>query len=305
MQKHIFTQEKISTIFREYSMIHIDFGYCVFKVIENKKINKIDRVNSLTTGNTVTSDKPYTVQGLCLISDFQKAFSDNVTPRPLHSLILSDAQLDLFAQYGFHVFDRNSKNSDTAFTSIKGIITEFNPPEFNIDLLSPSFELSYNSLFHSNIFDIIEAHPELLNSIYIVNSSEHYIKHLDGSYMPIGITFSYSDGNMSLKKYDLNMVEDFIKNRDGIIVFQSSFRSKQITEDCLQTSVPIYNNKSGLNKEIQFFIKPTKLEFNKMKQHIFKSGGFKSYTEAVWELDLFGLNSCSIANNSYHDYVDL
>jgi hypothetical protein len=291
---------------RDIKMIQINSTHCVYKVTSSYKLEKfydtLEGQSSYHSSNGSVS----VVQGLCLLVDFYEYISIGDTDLPSEgdkTLILSQGHIDLFSQYGFTVFldDKSFYLGDVAFTSKDNAMISFEMPSFNISDYSPSKMLDYQNLSHYNIFDVIEKHPELSQSLYTFDYKLQIIKDLNGDYLPLGIIYTDTFGFLSSKKYDLNLVTEWIKSNSNVVVL-SIANNLSMNQDNFVSKLPNWDNSGKDEETIEFYIKFNKDEYN-ILMNIVNScpeNNIDIY-EAIWNTDLINLNNCANFSKSYFD----
>lgn len=298
-------QSEIQSITRDVKMIQLNSTHCVYKVTSNHTSEKSYDTLDGQIDSSNSKGHESSVQGLCLLTDFNEYISIGDYELPSEgdsTLILSQEHINLFSQYGFTVFydDKSCYLGDIAFTSKDNVMISFDMPSFNINDYSPSTMLSYESLFHKNIFDVIEKHPELANSLYTFDYKLHLIKDLNGDYLPLGVIYTDTCGYMSSKKYDLDLVSEWIKANSNVVVL-SNIDNLSITQDNFAFNLPDWDSSGQDEQAIEFYIKFTKEQYNLLMAIVNECPEkHMDIHEAIWNTDIINLNHCAEYSNSYH-----
>jgi hypothetical protein len=301
-------QEIVTKNVRKFYRMDIGNGYSAYKVDsicvgQTKDISEDERESIYSHDQIITSE-----QGICRTSHIMAAKRKDKTPRPKNILILSQHHLDIYAKLGFHAFSSNLF-AQTSYEFLgEGLFNEFkNDNDFNLANYAPVKDISYQDKHHKNIYDLLMEYPDLIEDLFIIDDMTNSIFNLKKEAQPVALMFDYMNGYLSNRKYDLEKVSEWIKERGGIIVFQHSNKSyEKISVNNFIQTVPDYNNDSGKEQHISFFLSPSKEEYQQLAQ---LTDNFRSSDifEFIWDNDLFGLNKFSLEefNDCYHERLNL
>lgn len=298
-------QSEIRNISRNIQMIQINPTHCVYKVTTNHTSELSYGLIDGENGSSNSNGHELIVQGLCLLNDFNEYIDMGCSDFPSEgdcSLILSQGHIDLFAQYGFCVFHDFGSiyMGDVGFKSHNDEMISFELPSFEFNSYSPSPLIDYKKCSHDNIYDIIEAHPELAKSIYSFDYNRHVIIDLNGDYLPLAVAYSDYWGMLSSKKYDLNLVSQWIKNNSDVVVL-SKTDNLSLTQDNLIIDLPDWDDSGVCDQTIEFLVKLNKDEYNSMMKIVDDKKQQSDVYKAIWDIDLIGLNHCATYSKSYYD----
>lgn len=98
--------------------------------------------------------------------------------------------------------------------------------------------------------------------LVMFNWGSHELVDLDGNYIPVAVrvSYDYSNGRMTNKKYDLKKVIEALKGNNNIMVYNEKRYKDGYGEprELSITSIPYYNASEEEYEQLEFFFVPTK-----------------------------------------------
>jgi len=157
-----------------------------------------------------------------------------------------------------------------------------------------------------------------INNIVIIDFDNHFVSHLDGTPVPIGLRADYiSHGRISNANYNLNKLVEILSKRDDIVfIVEKGYRASEKVKDIsnyktrdIISDIPYYNAESNRNKTVVFEWHPSKKDittvYNNLNERNPKFKTSDQLWRSIFETDILGLRSGGAALcEEYHKDIE-
>lgn len=171
--------------------------------------------------------------------------------------------------------------------------------------LSDKVRERFEALTPKGVYDAFADGRATADDLVWLKHDSHMLCDRNGQVLPVAILFSYIDGRIDNRTYDLKTAAAHLLTRDDVTLFPvKDWREEPDLDGVAKTveeaiaPVPHYNRDGGRTHTITFRWSPSVEDYRKMWAECERIGGKYPSTEkyrAVFNLDLLGLRACGAA----------